>query len=118
TMAGLEWDSDSKMFVEEDMEIFTYINVTVGLAKNKKNKAIINVYPNPVTSGNLVVSLSNKATAATITVYDNVGKVVMQTINAANTGNTILEVNALPKGLYIINVNQAGTISRAQFIIQ
>ncbi|MGZ5304209.1 MAG: hypothetical protein ACXWDO_08875, partial [Bacteroidia bacterium] len=71
TMISLDWDSENEVFVEEDMEIYTYTNVTVGIAKNHSNKASVNVYPNPVTAGNITLALANNTSAsANITVYN------------------------------------------------
>lgn len=113
---GVQFDPQSNTFEESYIDLYTYTNVTVGIAKNNAKNTLVNVYPNPVSNGTLTISTGNNAAKAVVTVYDYSGKVVMQ--QAETAGNITLDVNTLPKGIYILNVNQAGTVSRAQFIIQ
>ncbi len=117
--AGLEWDSENNMFVEEDLELYTYTTINVGISDNDAKSAIVKLYPNPVTSGNVTVELpANVKAAAYVTVYDNTGRMVLNTVNSADKNYLTLNTGNLPKGLYIVNINQAGKLAKAQFIIQ
>jgi uncharacterized repeat protein (TIGR01451 family) len=74
-----------------------------------ENKNVINglgIYPNPA-NNILNLDIKNKKGNATITVFDIMGKVVLQ--QQANASNAItLNINALHAGQYIVKVNCEG----------
>jgi len=60
----------------------------------------IQVYPNPVTTGNLIVQINDGLTGETIQIYDLSGKLVLT--QPATHPKTQINVSHLQKGIYII----------------
>ena len=61
---------------------------------------IISVYPNP-SKGNVNVTLKNGYDRANMTVYDNIGRII---INTVNTNELEAALNNLSSGIYTVNV--------------
>lgn len=72
-----------------------------------------NIYPNPVTSGVVnITSTSNEVIS--VTVYDILGKQVLNT----QVENNTLNVSSLNTGIYILNINQNGNTSTKKLVIK
>lgn len=72
-----------------------------------------NMYPNPVSNGFLnITSASNEA--ITVTIYDILGKRVLN----SEVENNTLNVSSLNAGIYVLNINQNGNISTKKLIIK
>ncbi|MGV6861117.1 MAG: T9SS type A sorting domain-containing protein [Putridiphycobacter sp.] len=86
--------------------IFNYPD-DLGL-KNDESSKVLNVYPNP-THDNIYIPQSFK----TISVFTTLGQKVLE----VNTGDTILDVSALQKGIYLIQaVDQNGMVYQSKIL--
>jgi trimeric autotransporter adhesin len=94
---------------------FKYSNiVTIYLPATK---AIITVAPNPVVNdvkGNILSPISGNAT---LRIFDNTGRVVLQTTTFIKKGNNNFSqnINQLAKGSYYLDISGNGIISRTKF---
>jgi hypothetical protein len=89
----------------------TFANV---LANNKFNAiAGLNMYPNPVSNGNLYISTDNNS-AKSVEIYDILGKQVLNTKVSNNTVN----VSNLKGGAYIVKINEDGKTATRKLIIE
>jgi len=84
---------------------------TLGLKQNAI--AGLNIYPNPVTDGNLYIT-SNSANAKTIAVYDAIGKQVLE----SKTSNNTVNVANLKGGAYIVKITEDGKTDTRKLIVQ
>lgn len=84
---------------------------TLGLKQNAI--AGLNVYPNPVTDGNLYIT-SNSSNAKTVAIYDILGKHVLD----SKTSNSTLNVSNLKRGVYIVKIAEDGKTDTRKIIIQ
>jgi len=73
----------------------------------------LNVYPNPVTDGNLYIT-SDSSEAKTVAVYDILGKQVLN----AKTSNNAVNVSSLKGGSYIVKITEEGKTDTRKLIIQ
>lgn len=91
--------------------IATYTNNA--LSVDTFNKANFNIYPNPTNTG--FVNITTKAnTAVNVTVYDVLGK---QVLNKTLNNNT-LDVTSLTTGVYILKLNQNGTSTTKRLVVE
>ena len=89
----------------------TFANV---LANNKFNAiAGLNMYPNPVSNGNLYISTDNNS-AKSVEIYDILGK---QVLNAKTSNNTV-NVSNLKGGAYIVKITEEGKTDTRKLIIE
>ncbi|HLA55347.1 MAG TPA: T9SS type A sorting domain-containing protein [Flavobacterium sp.] len=91
-------------------------NVTVKgtqLGVNQNSIAGLQVYPNPVTNGNLFITSDNSASKA-VAIYDVLGKLVIKT--------TILDqpvnVSNLKGGVYIVKITEEGKTATRKLVIR
>lgn len=84
---------------------------TLGLKQNTISG--LNVYPNPVTKGNLYIT-SNSSYAKTVAVYDLIGKQVLE----SKTSNNSVNVANLKGGTYIVKITEDGKTDTRKLIIQ
>lgn len=83
----------------------------LSIAKN--TIAGLNMYPNPVTNGNLYISTDSNS-AKSIEIYDILGK---QVLNAKVSNNTV-NVSNLKGGAYIVKINEEGKTATRKLIIE
>ena len=81
----------------------------VGIAENF-DKAIGNIYPNPATE---MISV-DVPLHAQVKVFDNVGRMVMR--ETAETPKLTLDISALEKGVYYVNISLDGHYATRNFI--
>ena len=65
------------------------------------NIDLVSVYPNPATS-NIYIKIATNLLGSDYSVYNNVGKLVLA--GKLNTENTMIELNNLSDGIYLIKV--------------
>ena len=83
------------------------VTVSVGIGIDELAKSNFKVYPNPATAV-LNIDFVNNTKQTEISLVDLSGKVlVMQTVEE-NTASTTIPVNMLPKGLYLLKLDQNG----------
>jgi hypothetical protein len=86
----------------------------VAINRNSVAPVITNVYPNPATTSLLVSLEGVDAEVSTITIQDLSGKIVYST--ETSDVATLLNINELNKGLYLIKVsNSNGIVSVSRF---
>jgi hypothetical protein len=86
---------------------------TTILSVKQNSIAGLNVYPNPVTDGNLYIT-SNSSNAKTVAVYDILGKQVLE----SKTSNNAVNVSSLKGGAYIVRITEDGKTDTKKLIIQ
>lgn len=87
------------------------INQVLGVKQN--TIAGLNMYPNPVSNGTLHIT-SNSSEAKSISVYDVLGKQVLNT----KTVNNAVNVSSLKSGSYIVKITEDGKTDTKKLIIQ
>jgi hypothetical protein len=87
------------------------INETLGVKQN--TIAGLNMYPNPVSKGTLHIT-SNSSEAKSVSIYDLLGKQVLNT----KTSNNTVNVSSLKAGSYIVKITEEGKIDTKKLIIQ
>ncbi|NDP26743.1 MAG: T9SS type A sorting domain-containing protein [Flavobacterium sp.] len=93
---------------------FDQMSVVQTVLSVKQNTiAGLNVYPNPVTDGNLYIT-SNSSNAKTVVVYDILGKQVLE----SKTSNSAVNVSTLKGGAYIVRITEDGKTDTKKVIIQ
>ena len=83
------------------------------LAINQNNIAGLKMYPNPVTNGTLFIETTAN-TEKTVTVYDVLGKQVLNTTTSDNAVN----VSALHTGVYIVNITEEGKTASTKLVVR
>ena len=73
----------------------------------------LNMYPNPVSNGNLYIS-SDSNSAKSVTIFDILGK---QVLNAKVSNNSV-NVSNLKGGAYIVKINEEGKTATRKLIIE
>jgi len=86
---------------------------TTTLSVKQNTFAGLNVYPNPVTDGNLYIT-SSSSNAKTIVVYDLLGKQVLE----SKTSNNAVNVSNFKGGAYIVRITEEGKTDTRKLIIE
>ena len=73
----------------------------------------LNLYPNPVSNGVLYIT-SNSSNAKTVSVYNILGKQVLNT----KTSNNAVNVTNLKSGSYIVKISENGNTDTKKLIIE
>jgi hypothetical protein len=90
------------------------INGSTGaLAVNQNAIAGLQVYPNPVTNGNLYITSDSNESKA-IVIYDVLGKVVVK----ASVNDQAVNVSNLKGGVYIVKITEAGKTATRKLVIR
>lgn len=93
---------------------WAYVTSSSLVLKTQQNKIVgLNVYPNPVKNGVLYIT-SNSSEAKTITVYDILGKQVLE----SKTSNNAVNVANLKSGAYIVRITEDGKTDTRKLIIE
>ena len=89
----------------------TDLGLTLG---NHSNEIVgLKVYPNPVSNGTLFIETAANA-EKTITVFDVLGKQVLNT----TTANNSINVASLHTGVYIVNITEEGKTASRKLVIK
>lgn len=93
----------------------TWADVTPAapLKVSQNTIAGLNMYPNPVTNGNLYIT-SNSSQAKSVAIYDVLGKQVVNT----KTNNNAVSVANLKRGVYIVKVTEDEKTATRKLIIE
>ena len=89
-----------------------YIDQYTGLGNLQSNNNQLKLYPNPANNYLNVSFQSNEK--ATISIFNATGQLVRQ-FNASTTGNTIVNVSDLQKGVYILRVKTDNSVITGRF---
>ncbi|WP_118972136.1 T9SS type A sorting domain-containing protein [Taibaiella koreensis] len=90
------------------------VNAPAGIADREIVSALFDIYPNPASN---VLQVAQKSTTrpAIVTVTDVNGRQLLQA--TTNGGTARLDVSALVKGLYFVNINQDGKHYVSKFTV-
>ena len=88
-------------------------NATTALSVKQNEISGLNMYPNPVSNGNLYISTDSNS-AKSVEIYDILGK---QVLNAKVSNNTV-NVSNLKGGAYIVKINEEGKTATRKLIIE
>jgi hypothetical protein len=83
------------------------------LGTNQNTIAGLKMYPNPVSNGTLFIETSANA-EKTVTVFDVLGKQVLNT----TTSNNTINVASLHTGVYIVNITEEGKTASRKLVIK
>ncbi|MCF6129251.1 T9SS type A sorting domain-containing protein [Flavobacterium sp. AS60] len=97
--------------IVDELRIDVTPNFTLGVKNN--NITGLRVYPNPVSNGTLFIETAANA-EKTVTVFDVLGKQVLNTTTSDNTVN----VSALHTGVYIVNITEEGKTASRKLVIR
>ena len=75
----------------------------------------LNFYPNPVTNGKIYITSKNTS-AKEITIYDVLGKSVLQT--TLNVNNKEVNLGTLNSGVYIIKIKEGDATATRKLLIK
>jgi len=92
---------------------WAYVTAATLLKLDQNAIAGLNVYPNPVTNGNLFIT-SNSSDAKTVAIYDVLGKQVIK----ATTSNNVVNVSQLNGGVYILKITENEKTATRKLIIK
>lgn len=92
------------------IEVTNTANITTHTALEKE----ISLYPNP-NKGNFILA-NNTNQSMDFSVYDAMGKMVFQG-DVSSSGKTNLDLNLLP-GVYMVNLNQNGTVVNKKMVVR
>lgn len=110
---------DYTIKVKDFSLIYNYLKGSSSIDEEVADSEIIRIYPNPVTDGYLYLNLASYGNKSLeVNIYDISGKKVLHQV-LQNAGDAYpLEVQNLNPGIYMLRINQNGTIKTAKFIIQ
>lgn len=110
----IKWDDTNDGGTDGTYAIDNFIfNANPVLSVKQNAISGLNVYPNPVTDGNLYIT-SDSNEAKTVVVYDILGK---QVLNAKTSNNTV-NVSSLKGGAYIVKITEEGKTDTRKLIIE
>lgn len=104
-------DTTTPTIVVDELRIDTTPNFNLGVAQNSISG--LKLYPNPVSNGTLFIETVANA-EKTVTVYDVLGKIVL---NASTTENTV-NVSSLRAGVYIVKITEEGKTATRKLVIK
>jgi hypothetical protein len=96
--------------VADELRIDVTPNFTLGTQQNEISG--LKVYPNPVSNGTLFIETAANA-QKTVTVYDVLGKQVLNTTSSTNAIN----VSSLRSGVYVIKITEEGKTATRKLVI-
>ncbi len=97
--------------IADELRIDATPNFTLGTQQEEITG--LKVYPNPVSNGTLFIETSANA-EKTVTVYDVLGKQVLNT----TTSNNAINVASLHTGVYIVNITEEGKTASRKLVIK
>jgi hypothetical protein len=75
----------------------------------------VSIYPNPSNTG--LVTLIKLKNATTVRLFDIAGRIAFESYLGGSNGSRTLDLSALGKGMFIIQVENNGSISNQKLII-
>lgn len=102
-----QWGMNTPSYLAVDNINFGYASIT----ETSINK--INVYPNPANS---TIKINNETNNAVISIYTLAGQKVLH--KNVNTVETTINVSELVNGIYVIMLNENGSISTTRLVKQ
>jgi hypothetical protein len=103
--------SDSVLYAGADTSIFYVVKTPVGIVGTERTPSLPQIFPNPACSQFTVTNTEN----ASLYLYNVVGQAVLQTYSTEE--NTVINVNTLPQGLYVLKVVKNGEVSTHKVVV-
>jgi hypothetical protein len=103
--------SDSIFYASADTSIFYVVKTPVNIQETKKEASVISVFPNPARSQFTITNTENTE----IQLYNMVGQEVLRTYSKEE--NTVVNVDFLPQGMYVLKVLKGGVFSTHKIVI-
>ncbi len=88
-------------------------NVPVSVEKYRNNNKAFSVFPNPSSD---VITIQTSEKARSIELYDLTGKLIQSSIPTENESR--MNIQSLPKGLYILKVDMKGDILTRKLVVR
>ena len=92
--------------------------VTVTATTGAAVAASVRLYPNPTPDGRVSVELKGYPAAASLTVLNALGQVVRTMPAASPNGTTLLDLHELADGVYLLQVQAAGTAPQTLRVVK
>jgi hypothetical protein len=92
----------------------TVIEQSVGMAQASASSSFT-LFPNP-TTGEVMIQVPRPVSNGSITVTDAMGRTVLQVLMNGNTHH--LDMGALPRGFYVVAVQDAEGVSQQQVVLE
>jgi hypothetical protein len=109
-------DSEPQSLSEDRFEIIFTQNV---LGVDTFNDSLITVYPNPVTDGELTLSMVNgNFNGAEIKIFNMLGQNVLSKAVKTSTQQSTINTQNLNSGVYIVTVSTEGNMISKRIIIK
>jgi len=90
----------------------------LGIQENTMTNGTVSVYPNP-NQGSIQISLDNATSKQSVVViYDLVGNVVFKSIENAGSSVLNVDLNAVPAGMYIVQVTNGSKLYTSKIVRQ
>jgi hypothetical protein len=105
-----EGATNTPTIIADELRIDATPNFTLGTQQNEITG--LKVYPNPVSNGTLFIETAVNA-EKTVTVYDILGKQVLNT----TTSNNTINVSSLRGGVYVVKVTEEGKTATRKLVI-
>ena len=103
--------SDSVIYASADTSTFYVVKNSVGIVETQCIASLPQIFPNP-TRSQFTVTHTEKAN---LYLYNIVGQEVLQTYSKED--NTIVNINFLPQGVYVLKVVKEGNVSVHKVIV-
>lgn len=124
-ITGLNWANGTTLWIKwTDVNdagnngMYAIDNFTISVSEatlSLKQNSItgLNIYPNPVSNGTVYIT-SDSSEAKSVTVFDVLGKQVLNT----KTSNSAINVSNLTGGVYFVKITEEGKTETKKLIIQ
>jgi hypothetical protein len=103
--------ADSVFYAGADTSIFYVVKTPVGIVGTERAPSLPQIFPNPARLQFTVTNTEN----ASLYLYNMVGQEVLQTYSTEE--NTVINVNTLPQGLYVLKVVKNGVLSTYKVVV-
>lgn len=107
-----EWDSFP---IDSFNELGTHTLSTLSI--NKFDNYLFNVYPNPTNNNSVTIIINNSIELNSIQLYNTIGQLVIDIVNP-KTSNNRVEINNIPRGMYIVKIESDKSYSTKRLIVQ
>ncbi len=90
-----------------------YVDLTTGI--NEATGSAPKIYPNPVTTGTIIISLDDPESVNSIAVYNTTGQLMLNKTNIS--AQMRMDVSRLVQGMYIVKVNYQNGMQAIQKLV-
>lgn len=114
---GVTSKTDSQFTIEEDQSVdYSQYAISTSILDLPEKTEAVNIYPNP-SNGKFNIEFNNNS-AEKITVFDALGKVVIESKVSENSNNQSLDLSDYSAGIYFVKVNAGEEIIMKKIVKQ